>query len=90
MRLEAGGTAPKLAALKHGRLYGRRPLRCAAGFKSLKVKVNSRQQWALLNLLALGQPALIADPEGGAHGRAPFFGRARMASRKILGRSPLT
>ncbi|WP_211371825.1 hypothetical protein, partial [Marilutibacter maris] len=39
VRLEAGGTAPKLAALRHGRLCGRRPLRCAAGFKPLKVNV---------------------------------------------------
>ena len=32
--LARSGTAPKLAALKHGRLFGRHGLRCSASFKS--------------------------------------------------------
>ncbi|WP_369914710.1 hypothetical protein AB8810_19985 [Xanthomonas sp. NCPPB 3005] len=39
--LAANGTAPKLASLKQGRLFGRSPLRCSARFKagSFKSKI---------------------------------------------------
>ena len=35
------GTAPKLAALKHGRLFGRTGLRCSARFTAHKIKCKS-------------------------------------------------
>ncbi|MDR6674302.1 hypothetical protein [Xanthomonas sp. 1678] len=37
--LATSGTAPKLASLKQGRLFGRSSLRCSARFKAGKVKI---------------------------------------------------
>ncbi|WP_211371794.1 hypothetical protein, partial [Marilutibacter maris] len=71
---------PKLAALRHGRLYGRRPLRCAAGFKSLKVNGNG-------NSLAFDLPEnwtahIVCRPGGRrARTRAVFRSRQDVVSK---------
>ena len=79
--LGRSGTAPKLASLRHGRLFGRFALRCSARFMAQHVKGVSKgasngTTHLLLRVSYLQSGASSADPEGAAHGWAAFSDRA--------------